>query len=300
MFSKVIILSLLISLPVLLQSQTGSVQKFKNSMALGNHIPLADEILLEDYSPTKVMLLGTWHFAYYNYDSHVTDSTDMIDFSTPIRQTEIRDVINRLKEFKPTIICLENSNQIKLDSIYNAYVRGLHKLGVDEEEQIGFRLAQELGLERVYSVDQRSWLYDNQDSVSDDLWDSHYKLDTIRRNIWHSKYDKWYDLTDKFPSMYSVDHALKIENHPQNLKRALGHYMIQMSTSNENGADAFSLKWYNRNVRIFNNILKTQPDESDRILVIYGLSHIAILEHLFDVSPQFELIRPYSYENTKD
>ncbi|MEE9363666.1 MAG: DUF5694 domain-containing protein [Cellulophaga sp.] len=87
----------------------------------------------------------------------------------------------------------------------------------------------------------------------------------------------------------------KIQNHPNNIKRALGHYLVTLKTDNHNGPDAYALKWYSRNVRIFNNILKTNPKSTDRILVIYGSGHIPILEHLFDASPEFKIIRPYQY-----
>ncbi|MEQ8925408.1 MAG: hypothetical protein RLO81_06310, partial [Fulvivirga sp.] len=46
----------------------------KNQTTIDQHIPLADDYLLNDYTPVQVMLLGTWHFAYPNADSYKVDS----------------------------------------------------------------------------------------------------------------------------------------------------------------------------------------------------------------------------------
>jgi hypothetical protein len=75
----------------------------------------------------------------------------------------------------------------------------------------------------------------------------------------------------------------------KNLKRSHGAY-IHTGTKGNNGADILSIWWYNRNLRIFNNILKTSPQPEDRILVLFGNGHMPILRHLFESSPEFELV----------
>ncbi len=261
-------------------------------------IPIADEILLKDISQTEVMLLGTWHFAYYNQDSHKTAQEDMIDFTTPKRQKEIREVVDLLKKFNPTIVCLESQSQAREDSLFGAFLNGTHRLAIDEGELLGYQVAKEVGLNKVFATDTYSWLREHYESMEHkDLWDDKYYIDTLERDFWSERYYKWYDLVDKFPQKYTINECLQIENHPINLKRSLGHYLIQMNTINDHGPDAFALKWYDRNVRIFNNILKTRPKSNDRILVIYGTGHVPILEQLFDVSPQFKLVRPYQYDS---
>lgn len=60
------------------------------------------------------------------------------------------------------------------------------------------------------------------------------------------------------------------------------------------GADMRSA-WYNRNLRIFSNIicLPSQPDE--RILVIIGGGHVPILQHLIENSPEYKLLSVDDY-----
>lgn len=260
-------------------------------------IPTADDILLQDYNPVKVMLIGSWHFSYPNADSHKTSEENMIDLESPQKQKEIIQVVDRLTGFKPTIICLELQNQRRLDSLYKSYISNEYELRIEEDQQLGFRVAKNMKLNKLFAVDSYSWLRENGDDFQqlENLWDEEFHLDTLDRISWAGKYEKWYNEFEKIPSEYSVDNALRIMNHPQNLKRMEGHYLVEMKTSNHNGPDAYSLKWYDRNIRIFNKVLKTNPMEGDKILIIMGAGHISILEQLFDTSPQFELVRPYTY-----
>lgn len=263
------------------------------------HIPLADEYLLNDFIPVKVMLLGTWHFNYPNADSHKVDSADMIDLTSSVRQAEIIKVVEKISEFEPTIVCIEKptEQQSELDSVYKNFILGEHGLSISEHEQLGFRIAKK-SHSKVYAVNSYSWLREHSKNyeVLNDIWNEAYYLDTMESSNWWKKYTSWYKSEDKLLFDHSVIEKLKIMNHPINLKRKMGHYLVELKTSNHNGPDSFSLKWYDRNVRIFNNILKTNPKEGDKILVIYGVSHIPILEHLFDASPQFELVRPFKYQ----
>ncbi len=244
------------------------------------------------------MLLGTWHFNYPNADSYQVDSSNMVDLSTPSRQKEILDVVDRLSEFEPTIICVEvrSKQQDIVDSAYSSYINGDHDLTISEVQQLGFRVAERNNIRKIHAVDTYSWLRDNHNEpVIKDIWDEEYFLDTAIMHEWSKRYFSWYEAESKLIINNSVDEVLRIFNHPLNLKRKTGNYLVEIKTSNHNGPDSFALKWYDRNVRIFNNILKTNPQPEDKILVIYGVSHVSILEQLFDASPQFELVRPYKY-----
>lgn len=266
--------------------------------SLTSHSPLADQILHQDYKPVEVMLLATWHFSYVNADSHKTKEENKVDLNAPKRQKEILEVVDRLNQFNPTIVCIEGQGKMYWDSLYQAYLNGSYTLSINEREQLGFRVSKAQKLNKIHAVDTYSWLRDHYDKVTQlhDLWNEEYYLDTLSMQLWTDKYWKWYDLNNTYPLKYTVDEALKIDNHPTNLKRLIGNYLIQMKTVNHNGPDAYSLKIYNRNVRIFNNILKTNPKENDRILVIMGGTHIAFLTHLFDASPEFTLVSPYNYK----
>ena len=58
-----------------------------------------------------------------------------------------------LKRFHPTKIAIESVGTLRVDQ-YADYLAGKHTLSRNEIEQIGFRLAKDLGHHTVYPVDQ--------------------------------------------------------------------------------------------------------------------------------------------------
>jgi hypothetical protein len=78
---------------------------------------------------------------------------------------------------------------------------------------------------------------------------------------------------------------------PALLRRMHGHYVSSgFNTAGDEGPDALSIWWYNRNLRIFNNILQTRPGPGDRILVLFGNGHMPLLKQCFESSPEFEVV----------
>ncbi|RYF85335.1 MAG: hypothetical protein EON98_06875 [Chitinophagaceae bacterium] len=70
-----------------------------------------------------------------------------------------------------------------------------------------------------------------------------------------------------------------------------GHYLAGgFSTQSNDGPDRLAMWWYDRNLRIYNNILKTKPGSEDRIVVLFGNGHMPILKHCFQSSPEFEVV----------
>ena len=55
------------------------------------------------------------------------------------------------------------------------------------------------------------------------------------------------------------------------------------------GAD-WRTGWYNRNLRIFSNLLRVRTSRADRILVIMGAGHIPLLLQMAQNAPEFELV----------
>lgn len=251
-----------------------------------------ESFLLKDRKQTEVLLLGVFHFEYYNTDSHKADSINHIDILASSRQKEILKIVNAISKFKPTIICLESNNDSLLNIEYADYLNGKYKLSKDEIDQLGYRIAEKSGAKEVYGVDAQSWFRDNlqKDSTLEYFWDEHYYLDTVEIKSWSDKYTYWYNYVDSISAKLSIKSYLKLLNQPKVLDYNLGQYLVEMKTSNHNGPDFVTLDWYNRNLRIFNTILKINPTESDRILVIFGSGHIPPLKHYFQSSPQFKVI----------
>lgn len=263
-------------------------------------IKYADDFLITDtLRPTKAMLLGVWHFDYPNADSHKTSDKNMVDVLTPKRQKEIIEVVNLLKQFNPTKIYLESGNQDSLDELLGSYKKGEQSGNRNEVVQLGMRLADLLRHDRVYAVDATNYAFDNGKRYPelDELWDEQYHLDVSKYEEYDKAYNAWNNYSNSLLKNQTILQQLKYENDPRNLRRAYGQYMVSgwLKTSNNNGPDALALQWYNRNLRIFNNIMKTNPTAKDRILVIFGRGHIPLLQHSFEASPEFELVSFHNF-----
>lgn len=248
--------------------------------------------LLNGRRQTEVLLLGVFHFEYYNADSHKTDSANQVDILAPAKQKEILKIVDAIAKYKPTIICFETSNDSILNLQYSNFLQNTYKLSKSEVDQLGFRIAKKTGLKKVFAIDTKSWFRDNlkNNALFEHFWDEQYYLDTLEMNIWSAKYAEWYKYLDSVSTKLSIIEYLKLLNQPKVLDYNLGQYLVEMKTSNHNGPDFVTLDWYNRNLRIYNNILKTNPTDQDRVLIIYGSGHIPLLKHFFQSSPQFKLI----------
>jgi hypothetical protein len=257
----------------------------------------ADEFLLEKNSErTKVLLLGVWHFDYPNLDEHKIDPSRMVDVLTPDRQNEMNVVIDLLRQYQPTKICIESQFSRRTDSLYDAYLAGDYVLTRNETDQLGFRLAMQLGHKKIYAVDASNYAADNEDKYPEieKLWSKGFSVDPASDARWDTAYTMWYNYEDDLLSHCTILEKLSYLNDPRNVTRMYGNYLVRgFNTTNNTGPDKLALWWYDRNGRIFNNILNTKPTPEDKVLIIIGSGHQPILQDCFEASPQFELV-PFS------
>ncbi len=260
-----------------------------------------DNILLNgERRPTKVLLLGAFHFGYPNLDGHKTDSSKYIDVKSPQRQKEMQELADVVKRFQPTRIYVESNHEEWVDSLYEAYKKGNYKLGRNEIFQLGFRIAGQLKHSKIYSVD--TWPFSNEFSRKyswiDSLWENNLPVDSVRDKYWAAKYSEWYKATDSVETGMTMLENFLLMAEPTTLQRMHGHYVAtgfntarpDSGANGQQGPDALSIWWVNRNLRIFNNILRTQPSANDRILVLFGNGHMPLLRQCFYSSPEFEMV----------
>ncbi len=251
---------------------------------------------------TEVLTLGTFHFNFPNLDVQKVEDKDQIDVLDVKYQKEIKSIVAKLADFKPTIIAIERipEKQIEYDSIYDAYLKGEHKLARSEDQQIGFRLAKKMGLKKLHCVDEWGAKYPNIERIV-------YGNDSIaKQEFMHF----FYNNPDTLKSYYSInlfkDKGILADlidaNSKENLEKILGNYLIGIFKykTEDNpyfGADFVTGWWFSRNLRIFRNIQKIQTNSEDRILVIFGSGHMNLLNILFNSSPEYELKKANKFKN---
>ncbi len=247
--------------------------------------------------PAKVMLVGTFHFAYQNLDMHKTEKKNQRDILSQKSQEELQEVLNVLRAYKPTRIYLESGDQHWLDSCYNACDETTLKTQGNERVQVGYRLAKEMKMQKVYAVDAGTLIEDWNDADSvllEKVLGSDKLADKKRADSIGRIYSKYYSYTDSICANAPLLNAFIFMNEPRNLQLNHGTYVSgYFNTLSNYGPDFLATWWVNRNLRIFNKILLTKPTPNDRILILFGAGHVPLLKQCFESSPEFEYVDFY-------
>jgi len=253
-----------------------------------------DKILLSGKKkPTKVLLLGTFHFGYPNLDAHKTDSANYIDVLSAQRQKELQQLADVILRFKPTRFYIEAWNPAFHDSLYKEYLADNYKAGRNENYQVGYRVAKQAGLKKVYPIDASNFISENYKIYPwlDSMLKVNNPVDSTRDKYWRKLYNELYTKSDSIEVSLTMLENFLLMAQPATLNRMHGDYLTTgFNTMGTNGPDELAMWWYSRNLRIFNNILKTQPAEEDRIVLLIGNGHMPILKHCFQSSPEFEIV----------
>ena len=248
------------------------------------------------------LTLATFHFAFHNRDIHKTPKENQIDVLSPKYQDEIINIVEKLSKFKPTIIAIESDqkNQSKIDSLYKLYCADKYELGVNEIEQVGFRLARRMGVKKLYCTNAWGSVTENVDTIfnGDDSPERRKFFDYFYN---HPDTSKVYTKKDVFKTKGILE-ELKEVNSDEHLRKNLGNYLIGMlkyQTENDEyfGVDFTTCWWFNRNLRIFRSIQKIETDSSDKIFVMFGTDHMNLLNIFFEASPEYKLIKSLKYLN---
>ena len=289
---KIIAMKFIPALFILLMCATNAFTQPVNWKKLEQLNP--DKILIDPaHLPVKTLLVGSFHFGYPNLDGHKTDSSKMLDVLSARRQQEIRQLADVIASFKPTRIYIESRNQRYSDSLYQAYRAGKYTLGRNEIDQLAFRVAKELGHPTVYAVDAPGFTNENWNKYPflDSLWKNAIPIDSTRDILFDKGYKQLYDAGDSLELQNTMLESFLLMADPHVLRRYHGHYLTSgFNTTDHKGPDRLAMWWYTRNLRIFNNILKSKPAPTDRIMVLFGNGHMPILKHCFQSSPEFEVV----------
>ena len=261
--------------------------------------PRMPDFLNEDGPRARLLLLGIFHFDDAGLDDHKPGHA--FDVLSETRQKEIEEVVALLKSYGPTRIAVEvmPDRQSWLDEKYREHRTNNSPLGRNEIYQIGFRLAQRLGHEQLYAVDAKGRSYFSD--MTAEQWEA--RVASLLEGVpaeriaaeaaWDERFEKMYDWEDKLTDEQNLREHFIYLNDDLTLNRHHGHYLVGLFKLGRGddwfGADV-KTRWYNRNLRIFHNLLRITEDTDDRILLVIGSGHVPILRHAALSSPDFELV----------
>ena len=275
------------------------------SPVLGQYTFNPNDVLQGKRKLPQVLLVGTFHFDYPNMDVVKTTADKQVDVLSAQKQVEMEQLVSYIAQFKPTKIVVEArpgaawlaKKMVK----YRAYKNGTRKLGRDEMEQITFRLLTQFKLDTLYGGDAPTIfdeLYDSKDSLA--LRPTLDKIFTGWQNYNYkcnepvcALQDSVSKIEEQIELKWPLLDVFKYLNSDNSLNRNYGAYFDgeYFTQGQYRGADALAMDWYNRNLRIFRNIQSITTSPDDRILVLFGAGHIAILKQLFECAPNYKFVK---------
>jgi hypothetical protein len=192
-----------------------------------------------------------------------------------------------LRRFKPTKIAVENDSQSKLNERYAKYLAGQYVLTANEIDQIGLRLAKELGHTAIYAVDaDGDFPYPRVVNFAKATGRS-AALDEVMTGGWGAMVKT----EGEYLKGHTVLQTLRFVNSDARVAQDIGYY-FQLARYGEPGDYAgpdLLAEWYRRNIRIFNNVAKLITAPEDHILVIFGSGHLGWLRQDFGNDPTLRL-----------
>ena len=238
----------------------------------------------------KVLLLGTFHFG----STGDKNSTGFPHLFTPKRQSEIDQLTRRLAALRPNKVFVENvpENQIYWDSITTAYRRHKADTGNLRNEifQLGIRTALRAGLPGIICVDHQQALpYDKIEAFANRTGTDtalSRRMDAYRLLAFNYPYPK-----DTFSRKHHTlaEYLVHLQTPEYDAANRADYFVYAPNYgygSDYTGVEMIT-SWYDRNAKIFTNILRKTDPEDHLIIVIYGAAHMLPLRHYFAMHPYF-------------
>ncbi len=232
----------------------------------------------------RVLNFGTAHL------SQTSDAnSSQIDLNDPNEKADLKKLVEKIVEFKPTIICLElePKNNDYIASTYSEYVKDQTKRlnYSDELNSIGLEVARLSGTNRIYGIDsQTGFNYPSlveiaNKKVADSLYISQVMNNYKRVNAL------------KFREQFRTINTREYKMETFDLYNFLA---TQHTTGNQEGVDEIT-KFYQRNLKMFSNFNDIEMTENDRVFILLGATHTAYFDIFLENSPKFQLENPNEY-----
>lgn len=274
-------------------------QTKQESDSVSGYIKQMNMLMGNDLPKPKLMMLGTFHFADAGLDDYKPKHS--VDILSEERQAQVQELVDFLARYQPTKIAIEYrpDRQTYFDSLYQEYRSGGLRDKKLETIQIAFRLANQLGHEKLYCVDAARqhypYLLEN--------FDYNVYTDTVSRPSryyegYNERYTRMYEFEDSLKTLTDLKTYFLYKNSPERINMSHGNYLLSTTAMGIPGdyiAPDLQTSWYNRNLRIYSNIAKLIERPDERILLLIGAGHLPILRHAVEASPALELVEVATY-----
>jgi hypothetical protein len=253
-------------------------------LALASIVLASAAIQAQQPARAEVLVLGVYHMANPGHDIFNMKADDVL---APQRQQEIAEVIETLKKFKPTKVALEADVYGKrIVQQYADYLAGKYTLTRNEDDQLAYRLAKEMGHATIYPVDvdgdfpwQRVINYAKGSGRSKDLDGMMGEIGAMVK------------AQNDYLASHTVLQTLLYMNADDKVASDVGMYYREAQLGEPGdwaGADLVA-DWFRRNMRIYSNVMSLIQSPNERVVVIFGAGHLGWLQHDFASNPTVRL-----------
>ncbi|MDZ7757718.1 DUF5694 domain-containing protein [Rhodohalobacter sp.] len=258
-----------------------------------NRDTLAQNEPIENPAPEKVEVLnfGTFHMGFTN-DANTTE----FDENDRKNQERVHEVAERLAEFNPTVIIVEQVPE-KNEAIQNEYRQYRENPDMtfenpSEVELLAYELGRLSGTERIYGIDHKmSYNYRIGQQVDNQIDPE-----------WHDKYYEdpfsFYPSIDVNKDTLSLQKKLELMNTDEYLNFLIAvnaDMLTHAGTENGfEGADE-AAKYYQRNLRMYSNLNRLDLNKDDRVFILMGASHTAFFRNFMRGDPKYKMVDTFEY-----
>jgi hypothetical protein len=236
----------------------------------------------------QILLIGTFHFTNPGLDVAKVNTFNVM---TDKSQKELENITNKIKKFGPDKIFVEwnYEKQVKLDKFYNKNTDSLFKNNASEIVQLALRSAKKLGHKKLFGIDYNQTAFP-YDSLVKGMQEAN-QLDLIKEDKEEmAAYEK---SQNQKISKYSLTELLKDYNTKEWNAAGVKWYIQKANkagkTDNFVGAYLVS-EWYRRNLYMYSLIQKLTENKDDKIMVLLGAGHTAMLREFIKYDSDFEIV----------
>jgi hypothetical protein len=242
------------------------------------------------FNKAQVMLLGTWHMGTTT-DAHKSS----YNASEPRRQEEIAELAKQLATFKPTKILVEISpeEQAELDAVYAAYKNNPSKplSYYGEVGLLAFQIARLSGATLHATDHEMGYDYPSIGKLAQETQNAHY-------NGYYAKVGPFMQKVDALENKATTKQLYRFtntQNYLDFLFNVNADLLIHVNTKDNFEGANVAADYYTRNLRIYANFNRLDITPNDRVLVLYGASHVAFFHDFMKRSHLYEVVDVQEY-----
>ncbi|MEM7372531.1 MAG: DUF5694 domain-containing protein [Bacteroidota bacterium] len=247
------------------------------------HISWATPPSSDDPEKVKVLVVG------YHYLPH-----DVMDKN---RQNELNALTEQLAHFDADKILLHvpfhSMGEERTNAKYQAYLQGLHPLNRSVQEQLGFRLAEQLGHPRLFGIEDHEAL---NLAGGLDMIQSEEELEELKTFIQNEQSIE--SAKQAQSTLGSIAEYFGYLNREDVLEYEHSVLLKGLSQLKEDGKSigaTLLADWYGYHVRLYANLQQVATESGQKVIVLLPSRHLPLFQELLEADPNYEWVSASPY-----